>query len=367
MTDLRTGGADVLQGFLDAMSPDERDQLDVMERVKARVLRTDDRDGAVDKAFAALRRDLVTRIDPMQPIGPGNRSETRALVLTGNSGAGKSSIISRTLSAIPMFHGYGTPGAGRPAISVLTPAPCNPKALGLELCRRLGYPLTAERSLPYVWATARDRLELLNIAVLHLDEIHNVLATANERELTQLRTMLKTFLASPDWPVVLLLTGLTEVIPFLEGPAELDEHGKPRPDTKGELRRRCLFVHLPSLNLPDDVAMVAAALADMADVAGLSLPSDVEHAVVPRLVHAGLYELGTTIQIAQDAIAQALEVRSGGLLGREHFRLAYKLRTGAHDETNPFVVADWRKVDCRQVLKRDRDAAAAAHFASATR
>ncbi|AWV14224.1 hypothetical protein A3862_00840 [Methylobacterium sp. XJLW] len=382
MSDANSRSGDVLRGLLAAMSPTERETLDVVERVKARVMRTKARDGAVEAAFATQRRELVTRIDLARPLGPGNRSEVRALVLTGNTGAGKSSLLSRTISAVPGFEGFGVPKSGCPAISVLTPAPCNPKALGLELCRRLGYPLTAERSLPYVWATARDRMELHGIAVLHLDEIHSVLATANEKELTQLRMMLKTFLASPDWPVALLLSGLTEVIPFLEGPTELDDDDRPKPDTKGELRRRCLFVHLPSLTLPKDARrvteagngpaakkasdpeMVTVAVADMAGVAGMSLQADAVHALIPRLIHASLYELGTSLQIAQEAIALGHEASPRAkLLTAKQFKLAYRMRTACGDEMNPFHAADWLKIDCRLVLKQNRDEAEAVRIA----
>ncbi|MBA9070593.1 hypothetical protein FHR71_004362 [Methylobacterium sp. RAS18] len=370
MTDANSRSGDVLRGLLEAMSPAEHETLDVVERVRARVMRTKARDGAVEAAFATQRRELVTRIDLTRPLGPGNRSEVRALVLTGNTGAGKSSLLSRTISAVPGFEGFGVPKSGCPAISVLTPAPCNPKALGLELCRRLGYPLTAERSLPYVWATARDRMELHGIAVLHLDEIHSVLATANEKELTQLRMMLKTFLVSPDWPVALLLSGLTEVIPFLEGPTELDDDDRPKPDTKGELRRRCLFVHLPSLTLPKDAKkatdaeMVTAAVADMAGVAGMALQADAVHALIPRLIHAGLYELGTSLQIAQEAIALGHEAAPRSrVLTAKQFKLAYKMRTACGDEVNPFHAADWLKIDCRLVLRQNRHEAEAARIA----
>ena len=369
MTGANSRSDDVLRGLLAAMSPTEHETLDVVERVKARVMRTKARDGAVEVAFATQRRELVTRIDLARPLGPGNRSEVRALVLTGNTGAGKSSLVSRTISAVPGFEGFGIPKSGCPAISVLTPAPCNPKSLGLEVCRRLGYPLVAERSLPYVWATARDRMELHGIAVLHLDELHSVLATANERELTLLRMMLKTFLVSPDWPVALLLSGLTEVIPFLEGPTELDDDGRPKPDTKGELRRRCMFVHLSSLTLPKDAKkaadaeMVTAAVADMASVAGMSLQTDAVHALVPRLIHASLYELGTSLQIAQEAIALGHEAAPRAkVLTTEQFKLAYRMRTACGDGVNPFHAADWRKIDCRLVLKQNRDEAEAAHI-----
>ncbi|MCP1559065.1 UNVERIFIED_ORG: hypothetical protein M2438_003155 [Methylobacterium sp. SuP10 SLI 274] len=368
MTSASQSGVGVLHELLAAMSPEERERLGVMERVKSRILRTADRDDKTAETFGKLLADLVTRVDPSRPLGPGNRSETRALVLTGRTGAGKSSMLSRILSAHPAFPGFGVPRSGCRAVSVLTPSPCNPKALGVEILRVLDYPMTAERSVQAVWAKVRDRIEFLGKLVLHLDEIHNVLETANKRELKQIRTLLKTFLVSPTWPVVLVLSGLPEVVPFFEGLNDPDEDGNPNPDTKGEVRRRAVFVPLRSLELPTDADMVAVAVKDMASVAGMGVTDDLTTTVVPRLVHAGLYELGTAMQLAHEAIGQGLDAKPRcRMLEIEQFQLAYRERTSCADAVNPFVVADWRKLDCTLVLKATRDAAEAARVAGGAR
>ncbi|MEH3119791.1 MAG: TniB family NTP-binding protein [Methylorubrum populi] len=327
-----------------------------MERVRSRILRTPDRDDETSAAFRKLYADLVTRIDPTRPLGPGNRSETRALVLVGRTGAGKSSMLSRIISDHPAFPGFGIPGSGCRAVSVQTPSPCNPKALGLEILRVLGFPMAAERPVPAVWGRVRDRLEFLGKVVLHLDEIHNVLETANKRELTQIRTLLKAFMISPNWPVVLVLSGLPEVIPFFAGLNEPEEDGRTNADTKGEVRRRAVFVNLRSLRERHDPSMIAAAVTDMAEVAGMGVPDDIGTKLAPRLIHAALYELGTTMQIAHEAIGLAFHSRPRAtVLGMKHFKLAYRARTGCLDTANPFVVVNWRKVDCTRVLAKEAE------------
>lgn len=369
-----SAGDDALEELLGTMSQDERDQISVMERVKARVLRTGDRDDRIDQDLRLLLRDLRVRLDPSRPLGPGNRIESRALVVTGKTGAGKSSLISRTLAAHPAFPNYGVPRSGCRAVTIPTPSPCNPKALGLEILRVLDYPMSAQRSLPYIFARVRERIEALGKLVLHFDEVHNVLENANEREVRDIRKMFKTLLVSPSWPVVLILSGLPEIVPFFEGLADLDDDGNLRPDTKGEVRRRGRFIHLASLRLstdddPGDADMVAAAVEDVAvQGAGLTLQEDARHTIVPRLMHAALYELGSTMQLTHEAIGEALSsVPPSSRLGLEHFKLAYRGRTGCADAVNPFVARDWIKLDCRLVLKANRDRASAATFGGAAR
>lgn len=304
-------------------------------------------------------RSLAMRVDLARPLGPGNRTEANALVVTGKAGAGKSSLLARMFRNHPAFKDYGVPRSGCSAVTIGTPSPCNPKALGLEILRVLDYPMSAQRSQPYIFARVRERLETLGILVLHFDEVHNILENANEREIHDIRTMFKTFMVSTSWPVALILSGLPEIVPFFEGLMELDDDGRRHADTKREVRRRGQFVHLRSLSLPNDVAMVAAATRDIASVAGMEVVDGAEHRIVPRLIHAADYELGTTMELAQKAIGEGLETGQR-YLGVEQFRAAYRRHTGCADSLNPFVATDWMNVDCTLLLKQSREQAAAA-------
>lgn len=369
MTEAINGDRAILEDFVASLPQQDRDHIGVMERVNGRVLRTDERDGQVARAFRLLALDLGTRADDKLPLGAGNRIETRALVVTGKTGAGKSSLIARVISSHPSFPGYGLPASGCRAVAVSTPSPCSAKTLGVEILRVLGYPISAERSVANIFSKVRDRVKFLGKLVLVFDEVHNVLKNANEKEVDEIRTMFKTFMVTTDWPVVLVLSGLPEIVPFFEGLAETDDKGKPKPDSKGEVRRRSQFVHLRSLRLPDDADMVTAALRDVVEgAAGLSLPGDAGHAIVPRLVHAALYELGSTLQLAREAIGQAISANPPAKsVGLEQLRLAYRARTGCADSVNPFVAPDWARIDCTLVLKENRDKAAAATLAGSKR
>ena len=367
MSATNTNAAKALDGLLAAMTPDARERLVIMERVKSQIVCTEDRDDAVKRELDDLLSELVTRLDPSKPLGPGNRVEARMLVLTGRTGAGKSSLLHRVISAHPSFVGYGMPDTGCRAVRVSAPSPCTPKALGVEACHALDYPISASRTLPYVYGRVRQRLEMFGKLLLHLDEVHSVTETAGDREAVQLRNMLKTILVSPNWPVVVVLSGHPEVVGFLEGPTESDMHGRPRADTKGELRRRSVFVELKPLS-PSQAPMLAGTLGVLAAVAGMTISGDVEHVIIPRLMHASLYELGTVMQVAHDAIAHALGSPTGqAVLSVEHFRDSYARRTGCGLAVNPFSAPNWKSLDCRYVLKATRDEADAARAAAALR
>ena len=161
---------DPLRAALDATT---LARLETMERVKALHIRTP-RDDATERGVAFLVETATTRSDPKAPPGPGNRREGRALLVTGESGAGKSTILDRAFRTHPAFAGFRVPGSGPPLVSVEVPGPA-PTQLGRELPATLGYPLAARRSEGEVWEQARMRLEMFDVRLIHFDEAHNVI------------------------------------------------------------------------------------------------------------------------------------------------------------------------------------------------
>ena len=128
------------------------------------------------------------------------------------------------------------------------------------------------------------------------------------------------------------------------------------------MRRRSQFIHQRSLNLPKDIAMVFAALQDIASVTGLGFAPNIKTEVVPRVIHAAIYELGTALQLIQEAISHAI---AAGVqeLDIQHFARAYRARTGCADVMNPFVAVHWQALDCTLVLKKTPEEAEAASHA----
>jgi hypothetical protein len=355
MTDphLSAAGAASIARLFQSFDQEQRRHLEIMERVKARVLWTT-RDEKVASAFSAILLELAMRVDLDKPFGPGNRREARSLGVLGKTGAGKSSLLSRMFSDHEAFPGYNIPNSGCALITVNVPSPCNLKALGIMLLAQLGYPLQRELSVPLIWQQVTDRLRHLGILVLHLDEVHNVLQAANAREIVEIRKTFKTLMIDPAWPVALVVSGLPEVKGFFE---KLDEEEIPpqgqQPDTKGEVRRRFRFVELPSLRLPKDAKMMAAAVKDLASIAGMETPADLDTTIAPRLIHAGLYELGICMELTHDAIAQALQAKAS-MLAIKHYADAWRSRTGSADHANPFLAVKWLKVDCSVVVAKKR-------------
>jgi hypothetical protein len=309
-----------------------------MQRVKARFLHTDRYDD-LSAVFQDLLDDLTLCGDPKLPAGEGNRREGGSIVLIGASGAGKSLALKRLVARHPVFPGYCVPRSGCPAVYVRVPSYCTYKALGRITLRKLGKPLKTNPPAHLVWEEVFERLEGLRVIALHFDEMHNVTVEADEGEVTHVRNMIKTLVTSETWPVIALISGPRELLELTQ-PIE-------------EIRRRCKHLEFAALRLPDDIAIIEHALADMVGVANLQMDANTDQALVPRLIHAALYQLGTSVELSQDAISHALK-QGAGNVSREHFATAFAIRTGCVAPENPFLAPNWAEVDCKKVLGEAR-------------
>jgi hypothetical protein len=339
MTIEHTTTVDPLDRIRALQSLETRERLSLMERVKSRYLRTG-RDKDLADLFQELLDELTLRADPILPAGPGNRREGGALVVTGESGAGKTAALKRLIARHPAFPGYGVPHSGCAAVYVRVPSRCSFKSLGRVTLRALGYPLESDPPAHIVWEKVYGRIENLGIPVLHYDEMHNITQTADADDIADTRNMIKTMVVSPTWPALLAISGLPEVV------------GLTQPIT--EIRRRCRYIDFASLSLPGDIAIMEAMAKNLAELAQLPLISTDMDALVPRLIHGGLYQFGIAIELIQQAIDGALK-GGGATLTRMHFADAFARRTGIVASGNPFLAPDWANTDCTLVLNVPAD------------
>ncbi len=90
----------------------------------------------------------------------------------------------------------------------------------------------------------------------------------------------------------------------------------------------------------------------LAEFANLNVGWSDTDALLPRLSHAALHQMGTAIEIIHEAIDRALR-EDASVLTVEHFAQVYARRTGNAASYNPFVAPNWSDIDCRRVLVRE--------------
>jgi hypothetical protein len=331
---------DIIASIRAAMPAAQVHLADNMALVRAEYIQTD-MDDRLAAALDALLRTLVSR-QPIEEEAQTGKTETRAIIVSGEAGAGKTASLDNAFRTHPVLGGYGTLGSGCPIARVVVPAPCTLKALGTAILQALGYPLARELREHAVWTRVHEALRTSGTVILHLDEMHNLTDRANVAELDAIRKSLKGLMVSRDWPVGLVVSGLPSLV---EAMREIDE-----------VRRRGRFIRIPALS-DADTALLGEPMKRCCEIAGVTLPEGLPETIGGRLAHAGLYRYGIAVELIHEAIETALleaakanPPEDAGVLATRHFADAYAARTGCGDRMNPFVAPDWYEIDASQVL-----------------
>ena len=308
--------------------------VSTMEKVRGEYLPSGWDEG-LRRSFNGLLRTVATRhYDPAGEETSDRRRETRALVVVGEAGTGKTESLDNLFRNHGSLEGYGIAGSRCPLLTMSVPAPCTLKTLGIRLLRALGYPLERDLREHLVWNLVFKHLPLSGALILHLDEMHNLTDGANVVEIKVIQKTLKALMVSREWPVGLVISGLPSLIPDLRAVEEI--------------RRRGRFIRVPLLDITTELESVADVVTRLAKIAGLGLEEDFAKVIAPRLAHAGLERFGIVAELIHEAIEVALADEVP--LDMEAFATAYFDRTGVGDLLNPFVTANWAEVDCSLIL-----------------
>ncbi|MGF7054750.1 type II secretory pathway predicted ATPase ExeA [Bosea sp. OAE752] len=321
----------IIERIRTSMPSAELALADKMALVRAEYIETD-LDDRLRASIDAVLRTLISRRASEENR---RRNETRALVVVGEAGTGKTSSLDRMFRTHPALGDYGALASECPIARVVVPAPCTMKALGVAILHALGYPLSRDLREHAIWTRVHETLQTSGKVILHLDEMHNLTDKANALELDSIRKALKTLLVSYDWPMGLVISGLPSLVPAMR---EIDE-----------VRRRGRFIRIPLLSMPTDSDLVDEALNRCCKIADIRVPDGFTEYAGSRLSHAGLQRYGIVVELIHEAIEAALLHRAD-TLDIAHFATAYNGRTGCGDRMNPFIAPDWPDIDATAVL-----------------
>lgn len=318
---------------------DEREVESRKEEIKSRYVETE-RDDVFGKMLKRVIDNASKRRNPGLPFAANNRRPGMAIMLTGPSGAGKTSTLQNALLDNPAFPNYGSATEWCPLLFVGAPAPCTLLQLAMRILVKLGYDSPRELRENGAWLRVRTQLQAQKILFVVIDDFQHVLHSASPFEVQKIRDTIKDCMTSPDWPVQFILAGMPELVPF----ATHDP----------QLRRRIRYMKLDPVSPRVDFDFLDAAVENYAEKAGLKLMIVKGDALIGRLCHAGHYQMGITIEILTEAIEVALD-RGSSTLELTDFAEAYAARNLQADDQNPFVAYAWDTIDTSLLRPRSED------------
>lgn len=294
---------------------------DLKARLQTKYLQTKRDEVLLEDLNEALDKLGVSRAD-------GTRFEGRGIVIKAGSGSGKSFSIYRVLAKHPMFPEFVGNKPGNIAISVRCLGSSTLKLVGIEIAKKLGYPLSETLHENVVWARVRQKLREGGVVLIHIDEVNSLLRKASSPERDRIVDAFKGLLNDEVWPVVLVLSGTERIEEVIKA------H-----DPDREFWRRMRWRTYERLALPRDNKMIASHIGVLCKAVDLAYPDTLASTVVPRLIHAARYQLGHSIEIAIDAIEAAWKKKSP-ILTIEHFA-DVTAKTGCASDQNPFTATEW--------------------------
>jgi Cdc6-like AAA superfamily ATPase len=194
---------------------------DEIERIKGAI-----RDMDVCDGFSLKAADELDRLVAAAREGKSGY----AIVITGESGSGKSHVVDRFCEQeiFDPFEENPEEGFTTPLVHVQAPAPCTLITLGRAIYRKLtGEDLMEGLKEHVIWDRVRAQLKGQAVSILVIDEMHHVLIGKSQEEHRKVAETLKNILQKDDWPVHMVLAGMPTLKVFCEN--------------HPQLRRRCRF------------------------------------------------------------------------------------------------------------------------------
>lgn len=290
-----------------------------------------------DEAFSAHLDRLLMK-SPSGDVLPvaarfTNTGETRGIMVIDGPGGGKSTFVKRGLLRHPALAVSET--GTLPYLEATVPSPATLKSMAQHLLEKSGYPLGGSRR--EVWAmlqVLRERLQMLGVSILWIDEAHDLFCADKNLILRALKS---------------LMQGDGAVIVILSGTEKLAEIVRSDP----QVQRRFSTLNLPPVDAHADYDDISAIVEAHCARAGLEPP--VEADLVDRLVHAARHRFGRCIEYSTLAVERAL-LDGTDQLRVDHFAAAWAMQEGENIAKNVFLADDWWEIDAdgeRQAALKD--------------
>ncbi|QPM91417.1 TniB family NTP-binding protein [Pseudooceanicola algae] len=295
-----------------------------IEWLEDRYVRLDRDDALIARLGRLFKTDKEGQLTPKPKIDRLN-GETRGLMLIGESGAGKSSLLRRTLRTVPMIHLADRENDGN-TFYVTVPPEATIKSFASRIAKKLGYlDMNSRANADQAWDVARHRMRERGVRLLVIDEAHHLLRKGSGRDVEGAIQRLKSLLQG-DWPVAVIAAGVDKLRQGVMTDPETD-------------RRFPRFQLTRIAEGSKEARTFARSMQLCAEKVGLSLDGE---AMPDRVLFAENGEPGRAIHLAKTILVAALEEGRSKVTLRDAGHV-FSREYGAM-QTTPFAEAPWDTV-----------------------
>ncbi|SNR35024.1 ATP-binding protein [Puniceibacterium sediminis] len=262
----------------------------------------------------------------------GGRFEAEGLLVTGQSGSGKTTEIRSLIARFNASEAELPNGAHARFAECVLKGIGSWKDLGRSTAQAVGFPIGEKARLTQseIWDIVVREAKLAGTIGIHFDEAQHIFREKKSADCLAVLDSFKTLMKSHDWPLMLIFSG----VPELEG------YMKAEP----QLHRLLHRVQFNDVSLPDDYKTVHEIVGSYAVRSGVEVDADLmTQDFLDRLVAAGAYRWGVLIDITKRAIAAAQDEGAERLI-RDHFTDWWVSKTKTARVATPFTHSDFRSM-----------------------
>lgn len=301
--------------------PDPNDPAACSRWLQDRYMKSERDDDFIDALQEILETDSQGNLTAT-PLRVGLPQDTRGLMVLGQSGYGKTSLVKRNLSnqtTIGLTDG-NEPGA---ALYHLVPPEATLKSVAVEIANACGYPKIKDGiQIAEAWDLAMHRLSIKGITILWIDEAHHLLTPGPGRDPKLVVRRLKNVLQGQN-AVAMILTGVPALYDLVLPDKETD--------------RRFVCLNLEPVTSKNEAANLRRYLEMCCEKVGVGMVDD--PSFLDRLLMANQRNLGKSIEMTLRAIRRAHR-RPERQLSFEDFRRSQTLQNGQKN-ISPFDQIPW--------------------------
>ncbi|MFE0014087.1 TniB family NTP-binding protein [Mesorhizobium sp. NPDC059054] len=300
----------------------------------------------INRKYVETARDAILndRLDKLvkSVAEQDSREKRRIVVVIGESGAGKTTMIEhnckRRTEFQPYLDGHGI--LTKPLIQFNAPSPCTPKMIAIRGLQTLGYPIASEIKETKAWDLFRHQLRLRKVIFVHIDEAQHAVMNNDLSVVQKVSDSFKDLVQMPEWPVRLILSGVSPLERTV-----LDDK---------QIRSRSMPITLASIEATRDLELVKTIVETITKThAQLDLDDFVDSDFVRRLVHSCNGSFGSIIQTIRAAVEMVFVEGNGRKrLKLGDFAKAYQAFSGCVASENIFTKADWELLDPATAIMR---------------
>lgn len=266
--------------------------------------------------------------------------EARGLLVTGPSRIGKTTEIRRQLDALN--DGTTRMPDGRPArfVSVVLKGLLSWKDLGIHTLREgLNYPAEGRLTQREVWDRVVIQARAQGVTGIHYDECQHIFPKTTGEARAMILDSFKSLLKQPEWPLMLILSGVNDLVHHITSEEQL-----------ACLMRPVSFTEI-ALHRPDDLTEMVNLCHAYANKAGLDFAGLNARDFYNRLTCACANRWGLVIELLIDALVIALS-QGATEPGPQHFCRAFTRRSGLRGGYSPFSIDSYEKLfEARKIFE----------------